>query len=160
GAETTGRRVQQWELGALGPVGPVLDAFGKQRLLTFDRDRLSREPTVEVAHEALIREWKQLQTWLDAARADVRLERLLMGAAAEWEHSKFDSSFLLSGTRLAQYQDWRENTDLALTAGEEAFLEASMAEGKRQAAIEQERQARELELAKRAETAERDRAAR
>ncbi len=32
----------------------MLDAFGRHRLLTFDREPSTREPTVEVAHEALL----------------------------------------------------------------------------------------------------------
>ncbi len=39
------------------------DRFGAARLITFDRDRTTREPTVEVAHEALLREWPRLTAW-------------------------------------------------------------------------------------------------
>ena len=60
----------------------VIDAFGKSRLLSFDRDPLTRGPTVEVAHEALLREWGRLREWLQASRADVRLQRQLANAAS------------------------------------------------------------------------------
>ena len=71
------------ELTALGGhIQDVLDAFGKYRLLTFDHEPATREPTIEVAHEALIREWDRLNGWLDESRADVRLQRLLGAAAA------------------------------------------------------------------------------
>lgn len=39
----------------------ALDAFGAARLLTFDRDVETREPTVEIAHEALLTQWSTLQ---------------------------------------------------------------------------------------------------
>ncbi len=50
------RRVRQSELESLGMdpahVAEVLQRFGGARLLTFDRDPVTRGPTVEVAHEA------------------------------------------------------------------------------------------------------------
>ena len=39
----------------------ALDAFGRTRLLAFDRDAATRSPTVEVSHEALLREWPLLR---------------------------------------------------------------------------------------------------
>ena len=47
----------------------MLDAFGSARLLTFDRDPVTRGPTVEVAHEALLREWDLFGGWVTARRA-------------------------------------------------------------------------------------------
>ena len=46
---------------------PVIDRFERRRLLTFDRDPDTREPTVEVAHEALLSAWHRLRDWLDEA---------------------------------------------------------------------------------------------
>ena len=46
----------------------VIDAFGRHRLLSFDRDPSTREPTVEIAHEALLRAWARLRGWIDEAR--------------------------------------------------------------------------------------------
>ena len=55
GEEVTRRRVLRQELTALGDprVSRVLDTFGQHRLLAFDRDAMTRGPTVEIAHEAL-----------------------------------------------------------------------------------------------------------
>jgi hypothetical protein len=41
---------------------PVVDALAAARLLTLD------EGTVELAHEALIREWPRLRAWIDDER--------------------------------------------------------------------------------------------
>src|SRR5262249_24394790 len=52
GVEDTRRRARQSEVAGLGPAAAltaVLDGFGGHRLLTFDRDPITREPTVEVA---------------------------------------------------------------------------------------------------------------
>gem|GEM_PF-5071025 len=79
-------------------------------------------------HEALIREWKRLRDWLDESREDVRLQRLLSASATEWVESNRDSSFLLRGGRLLQFEDWINTTTVALTGDERAYVEASIDE--------------------------------
>jgi hypothetical protein len=128
----------------------VIDAFGKSRLLTFDRDPASREPTVEVAHEAIIRQWGRLQEWLDTSRADVRLQRLLANAAGQWMEAGQDPSYLLSGARLEQYEAWAAETHLAFSLTEQAFMLASLARRKQQKASERVRDERERGLEQRA----------
>jgi len=90
-AETLRRFTAQ---GDIRPVKAVIESFGKHRLLTFDRDPITRGPTVEVAHEALLREWPRLREWLNESRADVRLQRQLGLAAAEWQSVNREVSFL------------------------------------------------------------------
>jgi WD40 repeat protein/class 3 adenylate cyclase len=158
GVEDTRRRVRRVELDALAPTKTtmerVIEAFGRYRLLTFDMDPVSKGPTVEVAHEALIRSWDRLRAWLDAGRADLRVQRQLMAEAGEWERSNRDRSYLSSGARLAQFEVLAEGADrpggIALTSEEREYLQASVEERDRQAKVEGERQARELQLQKRA----------
>ena len=40
-----------------GRLDQAIEAFGSSRLLSFDRDPRTGTPTIEVAHEALLREW-------------------------------------------------------------------------------------------------------
>jgi hypothetical protein len=151
GVEDTRRRGRQSELAGLGPaqaLGAVLDGFGQYRLLTFDRDPITREPTVEVAHEALLRTWGRLREWLDSSRANLRVQRQLAAEAAEWARAGQEASYLASGTRLVQFEALAAGGDVALTDEERAYLAASVAERERQTAAEQERQARELALAR------------
>jgi WD40 repeat protein/serine/threonine protein kinase len=154
GAGDTRRRVKRSELVAIIKdqklLDEVLNAFGKFRLLSFDHDAETREPTIEVAHEALIREWIRLRQWMDNSRADIRLQRLLAAAASEWRGSGKDNSFLLSGSRLVQYEEWVKQTDLALTPGEREYFDISVRERDKQAAAEQARQERERALEKEA----------
>ena len=84
----------------------VLDAFGKARLLSFDRDPVTRGATVEVAHEALIREWPLLREWLAQDREGLRVHRHLTEAAQEWELLEHDPGALYRGARLAQAREW------------------------------------------------------
>jgi len=127
----------------------VIDVYSQYRLLTTDRDPQTRAPTVEVAHEALIRTWTRLREWLDASRDDLRVQRRLSTAAAEWEHSGEDRSFLASGARLEQFASWAAETHLALNAEERAYLDASLAARDAQVASEAERAAHEAGLERR-----------
>ena len=71
------RRVPQDELTASGDERGrvVLDVLADQRLLTMGGD------TVEVAHEALLREWPRLRGWLEEDVQGRALHRHLIGAA-------------------------------------------------------------------------------
>ncbi|HET6984772.1 MAG TPA: BTAD domain-containing putative transcriptional regulator, partial [Myxococcaceae bacterium] len=88
GREDTRRRVTRSELDAVEveqeAIDGVLDTFARHRLLTFDREPSTREPTVEIAHEALLSAWERLRMWIDDARDDLRQERGLAREAAEW----------------------------------------------------------------------------
>ncbi|MFN8375063.1 MAG: protein kinase [Anaerolineae bacterium] len=154
GTEDTRRRVVMGELLSMGiaqdQMNEVISIFGKHRLLTFDRDPITRSPTVEVAHEAIIREWNQLKMWLDASREDVRQQRRLAVLLNDWLDANRDPGFLLRGARLQQFEYWRENSDLALADSEREFLQASVEAREAQTAAERARQLHEQELEKRA----------
>ena len=124
--EDTRRRVRRSELDQLscGPreVAAVLDAFGSRRLLTFDRDTTSRGPTVEVAHEAILREWERLAGWIDDARGDLLIRRRIDSAAREWDEAGREPSYLLAGARLEQAEAWSSGGALELTETERDFL--------------------------------------
>lgn len=148
GSDATRRRVLRTELMSLNAdeslVASVIDTFGKYRLLTFDRDPVTRAPTIEIAHEALIRQWARVHDWLEESREDLSRQRRLAAAANEWINAGQDSSFLARGSRLDQFEAWAKDTELALNQTELAFLHASIA-------------AREARLAE--ETAQREREA-
>jgi WD40 repeat protein/DNA-binding SARP family transcriptional activator len=154
GTDDTRRRVLQAELNSLsakpGEMELAITAFGEARLLSFDRDPDTRGPTVEVAHEALLREWDRLRGWIDTAREDLRTERRLIAAAGDWISAGRDASFLVSGSRLEQLDAWHERSSLAITPDERRYLEASLAERDRRRAEEESRQTRERALERRA----------
>ncbi len=152
GAEDTRRRVMLPELLSLGDketMQLVIDAFGRYRLLTFDRDPQTRGATVEVAHEALIRQWKRLRDWLSASREDLRLQRRLTSAAQDWRESRSDPSFLARGARLEQFEAWVASSGLVMNAEEKQYLDASIAEREKRLADEKARQEREEALEQR-----------
>ena len=149
GAEDTRRRVDRAELAAMEvdqeAVNESIDAFGSSRLLSFDRDPRTGAPTIEVAHEALLREWARLRRWIDSAREDVRLHRRLAAAAREWDDSDRDSSFLLRGGHLAQFESWAADSRVALTGVEREFVDTSVAESRREL-LRERRQNRRLKI--------------
>jgi hypothetical protein len=70
----------------------LVDAFTDARLLVTDRVG-SLEPFVDVAHEALLREWPQLARWIAETADDLRTWRQAGSAAAEW--ARFDRALHL-----------------------------------------------------------------
>lgn len=97
----------------------VLGTLTAARLLT------TGDGHVEVAHEALLREWPRLQEWLaeDAAGREVRLH--LIDAARDWEASGRDAGDLYRGARLATALEWSADHGLEMNESERTFLEAS-----------------------------------
>ena len=110
GAEDTRRRVLQSELEELEVdrrmLRSVLDTFGRHRLLSFDRDPVTRSPTVEISHEALLTEWTRLRDWIDGARHDVRMQRRLAEAMREWVGAERADTYLFRGGLLEQMTGW------------------------------------------------------
>ncbi len=150
GTEDTRRRPLLAEVTALtGNVTvmrEVIDVLGKARLLTFDRDPESRAPTIEVTHEAIIREWNRLRAWLDASRNDVRLQRNLAALTAEWLAAGRDPSYLLRDARLRQFEMWAQESTVELTTDERAFIDTSLQEQAKRQTIEQRRAENERKL--------------
>ncbi len=153
GTQDTRRRVPRSELDALevdpDAIDSVLDVFGRHRFLTFDRDPATREPTVEIAHEALLTAWGRLRSWIEDARDDLRQERRLARAATEWRGSDHDPSFLLRGAQLEQVAEWVNGTDLAIGQTERAYLKASVDQRDQDRAAEDERRGREARTERR-----------
>lgn len=153
GREDTRRRVTRSELDALDVEGEaierVLETFGRHRFLTFDRESSTREPTVEISHEALLKAWGRLRTWIDDAREDLRQYRGLVRSAAEWRAADGDPSFLMRGTRLDRFETWAATADLAIGRFESAYLKASADQRDRDREEEQQRREREVQIERR-----------
>ena len=117
GSEDTKRRALFGELVPAGAdpsaVEAVVRRLADARLITTEGDAQatgSGAGSVEVAHEALIRGWGKLRSWIDADRAGLRLQRHLDEAAREWEAHCRESSFLYAGSRLLGASNGRRAT--------------------------------------------------
>jgi WD40 repeat protein/serine/threonine protein kinase len=152
GSEDMRRRVPRSQLVSLAgapAMDGVIDGFGRHRLLSFDRDPATREPTVEIAHEALLRAWVRLRGWIDDARDDLRVRNTLASSAAEWEAAGRNESFLLRGVRLEQAASWAAAPKVALSSADDEFLRASISRRDEETSAEEARQARERVLEQR-----------
>jgi WD40 repeat protein/DNA-binding SARP family transcriptional activator len=129
-AEPTGRRTSRADLteGTDGPATrAVIEEMTSARLLSVDHDPRTRVPTVQVAHEALLRSWPRLQQWIVEDRDAIVETNLRREAAAAWEREDRDEGALFRGARLERALDLTEMARAALPAIEREFLDASEA---------------------------------
>jgi len=80
------------------------DAFIAARLLTTNET--AGTITIEVSHEALIREWTRLSDWLREAREDIRLQQTISEDVAEWERRGKPKDRLYHGSQLKEARTW------------------------------------------------------
>jgi WD40 repeat protein/energy-coupling factor transporter ATP-binding protein EcfA2 len=135
--EPTRRRALRTELAAAAgpPAGEVLDVievWAQARLLTLDRHPESRAPTVEVAHEALLREWPRLRGWLEEDREEIVALGQLREAATSWEGLARDPGALYRGARLDTALQLADRGTRTLPPREREFLDASRTERDRE----------------------------
>jgi WD40 repeat protein/DNA-binding SARP family transcriptional activator/energy-coupling factor transporter ATP-binding protein EcfA2 len=114
-------------------VARVLALFTDRRLLTVSAG------TVEVAHEALLREWPRLRGWIEEDREGLRIQRNLTSAVQEWDRLDRDEGALYRGVRLTETMQWRARRDGPLSEPEQEFLLASEASGVRERATRRRR---------------------
>jgi WD40 repeat protein len=96
-----------------------MDRLTGARLLT------TGDGYVEVAHEALLREWPRLQTWLNEDAAGRQVHLHLIGAARDWEARGREPGDLYRGARLAAALDWAPAHEDELNALEREFVDES-----------------------------------
>jgi WD40 repeat protein/DNA-binding SARP family transcriptional activator len=97
----------------------VLNVLADRRLITLASD------TVEIAHEALLREWPRLRGWLDEDEAGRRLREHLSPAARDWAARDRDPAELYRGPRLVAALEWAQQAADGLTPTEREYLQAS-----------------------------------
>ena len=97
------------------------------------------ENTLEVAHEALLREWPRLRAWLEDDAEGRRLHQHLIHAARDWQSADREPGELYRGARLASALDWFEGHEQDLNELERDFLDESRAQARHEA--ERQRQA-------------------
>ena len=111
----------------------VLDILVAARLVITDVVPPTNTQVVEVAHEALIREWPTLRAWLDQDREGLIRQRQLTQDVSDWLKLGRDPGALYRGARLAQTLEWTAAAPDALSVDEAAFLDASRAAAAREA---------------------------
>jgi WD40 repeat protein len=107
---------------------PLVELLVEQRLLATDVDRATGERTIEPAHEALLRQWGALESWLTEDSADLGILEALRRAAIEWEANARGAEYLAhTGARLATAEQAAAQQRFAgyLTSTDRAYLAAA-----------------------------------
>jgi WD40 repeat protein len=130
----------------------VLKVLADARLI------ITNEDSVEVAHEALIREWPTLRGWLEDNREGLRLHQHLIEAAQEWDTQTREPDLCYRGARLLQAQEWATTHADEMNTLEHEFLDASIAWAQQEAAEREAQRQRELKAAQQLAESEKQRA--
>ncbi|MBW4504085.1 MAG: WD40 repeat domain-containing protein [Scytonema hyalinum WJT4-NPBG1] len=123
GTEDTRRLATRAEVGQ-DNWGLVSYLAGYQARLVVT-GRHEQEDTVEVVHEALIREWGTLREWINANRQFRVWQERLKVAMLEWKNNNHDSGALLRGVPLTVAEDWLHKRGDELTQEERDFIRVS-----------------------------------
>jgi hypothetical protein len=101
----------------------IVQAFVDARLLVSSRDEQG-EAVVEVAHEALLRQWPPLRQAIEARRDQLRVRADLERWVQDWDRGGRQDSYLIGGERLAAAQRWAaaHSQELPQLPGASEFL--------------------------------------
>ena len=103
----------------------VANRLADARLLVTDGDTSKGVASVEIAHEALIRNWERLRAWLNEDREFLLWRRRLREHVSEWNKTTGDKGALLRGAALSEAEDWfTKRLDDVLPA-ERDYIQAS-----------------------------------
>ena len=135
GTEDTRRVAIKEELGEQN--WSLVKQLADARLVVTSRNA-SQQETVEVVHEALIRNWGELQAWMNTDRVFRAWQERLRGAKKQWEAMHKDSGSLLRGAALAEAEERLSERPEDLIY-EAEFIQQSLQEQKR---LQREKEAR------------------
>ena len=89
-----------------GAFEPTYRVLLEARLLTADITEPNHETVVDVAHEALLREWTDLADWITQRADDLRQREWLQSKAEEWDRLGRGVSETLDEVALADAERW------------------------------------------------------
>ena len=112
GIEATRRVATRAEVGNWSLV--TFLASETARLIVTGRNEQDEE-TVEVVHEALIRQWQRLRHWINEDEKKLKQKADIEAAADKWVMEKKQSDYLLRGLPLANAQAFRKEQAGKLT---------------------------------------------
>lgn len=147
GLEVTSSRIRRTALYQSGEARDRIDRVLKKlvdmRLVRLTEGETPDDIQVEVAHEALIRNWPRLVGWLEDERERMRRRIRLTASAQQWQALNHDPSVLLRGVLLTQALDFSDLSEL-----EAEFVAASQSAEHQVEAEKRAARERELEQAR------------
>jgi len=101
-------------------------AGSEARLVVTGRNEQTEEETVEIVHEALLREWQQLRDWIKSDR-DFRIwQEELRSRCRRWEQNERNEGDLLMGSLLDAAQVWLNKRKVDLSPKDQEFIQLSV----------------------------------
>ena len=121
GTEVVRRRapLSEFDLDRDPDASRAMKVFTDARLITV------AEGTAEVAHEALLREWPRLRSWLEDDAEGRKLHRHVTESSHTWDEGGRDPADLYRGARSTAAWEWAEAHEADLNDLEWAFVRAS-----------------------------------
>lgn len=120
----------------------VIHHFVRQRLLRLTAGETAETDQLEIAHEALVRNWPRLIGWLEEDRVSLRHRLRLTEMAEQWDALGRDESALLRGLVLEESQQYSDLSEL-----EKTFVTASLTAAKHQEVAREAARQRQLDQA-------------
>jgi hypothetical protein len=129
GLEITSNRVRLDSFYRGGEAGErvtlVLEKLVDARLVRVTQSDVASDTQVEIAHEALVRNWPRLVAWLEEERESIRQRQRLTSAAEQWAALGRAEGALLPDALLHEAGRFVETTGIELSDLEIEFLQAS-----------------------------------
>jgi len=138
GVEYTRRTAVKAELGDQSWL--LVKKIADARLVVTSRNSASID-TVEVVHEALIKNWGKLREWMSENRDFRSWQERLRATMQQWQETQQDEGALLRGVPLVVAESWLKKRSDELSSGEQEFIQKSVRVQKRQE--EQEKRLRQ-----------------
>ena len=106
GTEDTKRKATRGEVGEEN--WDLVKELANQRLVVTGWDESSQQETVEIVHEALIREWGMLRGWIQSNRRFRIWQEQLQLEVVKWlkKCQNREEKYLLSGGNLGEAEGW------------------------------------------------------
>ncbi|MDB9395750.1 WD40 repeat domain-containing protein [Microcystis aeruginosa] len=137
GREDTRRLATKAELGEEN--WALVKQLADARLVVTSRSEEAQVETVEVVHEALIRNWEELRGWMVTDRVFRAWQERLRGAMGQWQQTQGDEGSLLRGAALVEAEEQLKQRPEDISQSEQDFIKRSLEERER---IKQEKEAR------------------
>jgi len=143
GREVTSNRIRRDEVFRAGEardrVAHVLDRLIREaRLVKLTEGETAADAQIEVAHEALVRNWPRLVGWLDEEREALRRRLRLTAAAEQWRRLGKTADALLRGALLEEARRYQDLNELEKEFVAASQFELEAAEREREAARQRE----------------------
>ncbi|BAY42117.1 WD-repeat protein (plasmid) [Nostoc sp. NIES-2111] len=108
---------ENWQL-----VAQLADA----RLVVTNRHEITNVETVEIIHEALIKNWRRLQQWMQVDREFRCWQEQLRAVIRQWENSDKDAGTLLRGKALIDAEERLMQRSQEIPPHEQSFINLSL----------------------------------